>query len=130
MVEVFSPKWIYPDCPIKSNQRQVKNWILTPRCAVCFCGVMHMEEIISAGGSNQGICFKMLSPLLPGMLPTAEIVSAVCISPRSQGLQILREKKLRGAHPNARDNLHLHLFVFKEKIRRNPFSGEHAYHER
>ena len=41
-------KRIYPDCPFKSNQGQVKITILTPQCAICLRGVLHTAEIISA----------------------------------------------------------------------------------
>ena len=32
---VFTSQMIYPDCPFKSNQRQVKISILAPQCSVC-----------------------------------------------------------------------------------------------
>ena len=38
LIDVFTPKRIYPDCPFKCIQRQVKISILTPQCAVCLFG--------------------------------------------------------------------------------------------
>ena len=48
MIDVLTPKRIYPDCPCKSNHRQGKISVLTSRCAVCLCGVKHTTKIVSA----------------------------------------------------------------------------------
>ena len=47
-----------PDCPFKSNQRQSKILILTPKCAVWLCGVMHTAEL----DSTEGCTLWSLSP--------------------------------------------------------------------
>ena len=62
LIDVFTPKRIYPDCPFKCIQRQVKISILTPQCAVCLFGDFFKYRALS------------------GMY-IAEIVSTVCIPP-------------------------------------------------
>ena len=47
MIDVFSPKRIFPDCPFKSNQGLTKISILTSWCAVWLRGVMHTMELNS-----------------------------------------------------------------------------------
>ena len=42
MIGVFTPKRIAPDCTFKSSQRLTKILILTLRCAVGLCDVMHI----------------------------------------------------------------------------------------
>ena len=49
MIDEFTHERISPYCPFKSNQRQAKTLILTPRCAVWLRGVMHSAEIDSGG---------------------------------------------------------------------------------
>ena len=44
MLDVSTPKMIYPDRLFNSSQRQVNISIFTPRCEVCLCVVMHTEE--------------------------------------------------------------------------------------
>ena len=45
MIEAFTPKRIYPDCPFTGNQRQVRILILFPWCAVWLCSLMHSAEL-------------------------------------------------------------------------------------
>ena len=48
LIDVFPPKRISPGCLFKSNQRQVKNSILFPWCAIYLCSVLLTTEIVSA----------------------------------------------------------------------------------
>ena len=76
---------------------------------------------------------------LSGVQHTVVIISVVCNTPRSQSRQCAayrgddpthRGDDLRGAQQqNQNRNLHLSMVAFKETIRRNPFRGEHIYHE-
>ena len=86
MINVLTTKRIFPNGLFKSNQRQVKISILTPRYVVCLCGVLQNADIVSA------VCCKMLRSSLwcpahcrdwlRGVLHTAEIDSTVCKPPR------------------------------------------------
>ena len=87
MINVLTPKRIFPNGLFKSNQRQVKISILTPRYVVCLCGVLQNADIVSA------VCCKMLILSLRcvaqrwdhlcDVLHTVEIDSAVsCTLPR------------------------------------------------
>ena len=97
MIDVFTPKSIFPGCPFKSNQRQAKISILlysvqfvsTAWCTLgrlsprsdthlrdCLCSEMHNVEIVSAAWCTLG----RLSPRSDTHL--IEIVSAVLCTPR------------------------------------------------
>ena len=89
-VDVFTPKRISPDCPLKSNQRQTKISIWSPRCTVWLLGVlgmMHSAEIDSTEWCTQQIftfrCDAHRRDWLDGVMHTAEIVSAEWCTPRS-----------------------------------------------
>ena len=107
MIDVFTPKSIFPGCPFKSNQRQAKISILlysvqfvsTAWCTLgrlsprsdthlrdCLCSGMHNVEIVSAAWCTLG----RLSPrsdthlrdCLCGVMHTAEIDYALCCTPQ------------------------------------------------
>ena len=99
LIDVFPPKRISPGCLFKSNQRQVKNSILFPWCAIYLCSVLLTTEIVSA------VCCTPLRWFLRyvaqhwnrpcgvyrdhfrGVMHTAEIISGVCCTPRRWSLQ-------------------------------------------
>ena len=47
MIDVFTPKKIYPDCLFQSNHRQVKISILIPWCGIYLRCMLQTVEIVS-----------------------------------------------------------------------------------
>ena len=81
MIDVFTLKRIFPDCPFKSNQRLTKISILTPWCASWLRGVMHTAELDSAVGCTPHSltlqCDVHRGVWLCGVMHTVEPDSAV-----------------------------------------------------
>ena len=120
-------------------------WSPAPWCAshrtVKLCGVRHTAESIDQKFLKILLCASYHWAWLPvGVHPTAK--SAVCILSH-------RRVKLRSVHPTeesssavciaprsqtAQSRVNIEIFeslvAFKGTIRRNPFRGEHIYHER
>ena len=93
MIYVFTPKRINPDCSFKSNQKQVKISILTPRCAICLHGVFHTDEIIS-------VCPEIISAIFctsRSVLPSAEMISAVGCTPQRSSPWVLQTVEIVSA---------------------------------
>ena len=77
---------ISPYCPFNSSQSPTRISILTPRWAVCLCGVMHTVEIVS----KEWCTLRRISlrsdahcgDCLQGVMHTTETVSTVWCTPR------------------------------------------------
>ena len=88
MIEVFTPKRIFPDCPFKSNQRPVKFLIQTLPCAVWLRGMMHITELDSTLGctlwydAHRGVFWEIWVNWLCGVKNTGSD-SVVEFTPRS-----------------------------------------------
>ena len=83
MIDVFTAKRIFPHCPFESNQTLTKISVLTLRCAIWFCGVMHIAELDSMVGCTlwSGVFKKeILITWLCGVMHTPELHSMLVCS--------------------------------------------------
>ena len=87
MIDVFTPKWISPDFPFKSNQRLTKISILSLGCAAWLPGVMRTAELDSTVGCTPWSLTRQYyaysGAWLHSVMHTAELDSAVWCTPRS-----------------------------------------------
>ena len=81
MIDVFTPKWISPDFPFKSNQRLTKISILSLGCAAWLPGVMRTAELDSTVGCTRWDAHR--GAWLGSIMHTAELDSTVWCTPQS-----------------------------------------------
>ena len=104
---------------------------------VCF---PRRNQVLRCASHRRIKCTKFLKKLW-GVHPTVESSSAVCIWPQCQATWCASHPrvKLRGVHHTVELNytlrsqnrkFHWSLGALKGTIRRNPFMGEHIFHER
>ena len=132
--------------PFKVNQRLTKISILNIQCAVYLFSVMHTTELDSAvqcaPQSWTPRCDAHCRAWLCGVMHTPELDYAVGCTLRSQtssNMSVFRvfvfvtpfDSVFRQtAHCGVKIEIFESLVAFKGTIRRNPFRGEHIYHER
>ena len=108
---------------LKSSAECIILWSQAPRCA-SHHRVKLLSLIPTAESSDHFFSQKT------SWCDTAESDSTVCILPQSQAPRCALHRRVKLTPPSQNQNLCMSLVAFKGTIRRNPFMGEHIYHER